>query len=238
MAHGVIAHNKVSQQEVIERMGVPERRTAIIPHGNYQDAIPSRPTQEESRRALGLPLYGRALLFFGQIKEVKGLDVLLTAMPAILAAHPDTYLVIAGRPWKTDFRRYQNLIDGLGFGARCHPRIRYIRDDEVPLYYQACDLVVLPYRRIYQSGVVLLAMSLGKAVLTSDIPGMTDMIVDGETGFLFRSGESEDLATSVNRALGSPDLMGAVARRGLDLALRKHNWDDIGRLTAAFYRGI
>ncbi|WP_257313869.1 glycosyltransferase family 4 protein [Geothrix fuzhouensis] len=238
MAHAVIAHNHISREELLNRMGLPQDRIHVIPAGNHLESIPKVCTPAEARVHLGLPDSGAVLLFFGQIKEVKGLDVLLEAMPSILSQHPDTTLVIAGRPWKLEFEEYQGLIDKLSLNANCITHIRFIPDDELPLYYQACDLVTLPYRKIYQSDVVLMAMSYGKAVVTSNIPGMTEMIRDRDTGFLFQSGDPMDLARVVGQALSDPELRGKVASGGLDLMREKFGWDSIGRATAALYRSL
>jgi D-inositol-3-phosphate glycosyltransferase len=175
------------------------------------------------------------ILFFGHIKEVKGLDVLLRAMPAIIAAVPNALLLIGGRPWRADFSWYEAMMDELGIRERCVAHIRYISDEEMPLYYGAADLVVLPYRRIYQSAVVLLAMSYGKAVLASDLPAMTDLIRDGENGFLFRQGSHEDLAQKLIAILRDDAMREQVAAQGFDLVSRDYDWSDIGEETAKLY---
>jgi len=238
LAHGVIAHNLTSRCALVDRMKLKGEKIIVIPQGNSMEAIPARSSATDARRALSLPTAGRILLFFGQIKEVKGLDLLLRAMPAILAEHPHTILVIAGRPWGTRFSDYQALIERLGIARSCVTRIHFIPDDDLPLFYQACDLVILPYRRIYQSAVLLMALGFGKAVLTSDIPGMTDIVSDGDTGFLFRSEDPEDLARAANRALSSPDTIAHVAERGHRLVVQRHAWGEIGRATARFYQSI
>jgi glycosyltransferase involved in cell wall biosynthesis len=238
LAHGVIAHNQVSREELIERLGLDANRIAVIPAGNHLASTRSLVSRDHARRALALPAVGHVLLFFGQIKRVKGLEVLLRAMPAILEAHPEVTLLIAGRPWKTDFAEYQAQIDELGIKARCATHIRFIPDAELPLYYAACDLVVLPYLRIYQSDVVLMAMSYGKAVLTSNIPGMMEIVRHGETGFLFRSGDEADLARVVGEVLRDPGLLDSVAEQGRTLMVEAHGWPKIGQTTLRFYESL
>ncbi len=178
------------------------------------------------------------ILFFGQIKEVKGLDVLIEAMPEILREHPGTLLVVAGKVWKDDFRQYQARIEELGISANCVLHIRYVPDSEVKNYYAAADVVALPYRRIYQSGVLLMAMSYGKPAIASDIAGMTEVVSDGVNGYIFPSGNSTALAAKLSDALSNPEELRLVGERAL-MHVREHNdWIRIGHMTADFYRSV
>ena len=238
LAHRVIAHNYISSDELKARLQVPADKIAVIPHGNYLHALRPILPVNITRAKLGIPAHAKVLLFFGQIKDVKGLDLLLNAMPLVLQNHPDAVLLIAGKPWKTDFAAYQAKIDELGINHACITNIRFIPDEEVPLYYGAADLVVLPYLRIYQSGVVLMAMSYGKAVLVSDIPGMLEVVQDQETGFVFRSGNVDDLAQRICTIFANQPTMESVAKRGYSLMKEKYDWAVIGKKTKDLYASL
>ena len=236
LADAVIAHNRVSQRELVRVLGVPASKINVIPHGNYLDYVGHVAPADSARDRLSLPREAKVLLFFGQIKAVKGLDLLLDAMPVVKDVHRDVLLVIAGKMWGQDFAVYQAQIDRLGLAAHCVSHIRYVADDEVAAYYAAADLVVLPYRRIYQSGVILMAMSYGKPVLASDLDGMQEVIEDQVTGFLFRCADSDALAKRLNDVLADPGAMRRVGAQGLALMRSGYGWDHIGRLTAQCYR--
>lgn len=238
LAHKIIAHNQISRAELISRLNVHPDKISVIPHGNYLHALRPLASRKAARELLGIPNDAKVLLFFGQIKTVKGLDILLKAMPAVLARHPDTVLLIAGKPWKTDYAEYQSLIEMLGIGHACKSHICYIHADQVAHYYGASDLVVLPYQRIYQSGVVLMAMSYGKPVMVSDLPGMVEVVTDGVDGFVFRRGDSQSLATQLNEVLAAPDLMTTVGMRGRVVVEKRYGWNAIGRDTANLYADI
>ena len=235
MSAAVIAHNQVSRAELIERLKVKDEKVYVIPHGNYAGFFPQTRDRVAAREGLGLSKTGRVLLFFGQIKEVKGLDLLLNALAKVRAAVPDIHLVIAGKVWKDSFSRYQAEIDRLKLSEAVTAHIRYIPDADVDEYFAAADLVVCPYRRIYQSGVVLMAMSIGTPVLASDIPGMAEVIEDGSTGFLFRSEDIDALAEKLHEVLKDPQRMSDVAHRARELMERDYGWTRIGRLTANCY---
>lgn len=236
LAHRVIAHNEISRQELIQRLGISPTKIDVIPHGNYLHVISPLPPQEEAKKRLGISQEARVLLFFGQIKEVKGLDVLLRAMPAIVKRYPDAVLLIAGKPWRIDFSYYQKMMKNWGIVQHCVSHIRYINNDEVPMYYAACDVVVLPYQRIYQSGVVLMAMSYAKPVLVSDIPGMLEVVTNDKTGFVFRNGDAVDLSHQVCRIFAKPDTRDQVAEQGLTLMKQEYDWAMIGEKTLVSYR--
>ena len=232
----VIAQSKISKRELTAVLGVPETKIATIPHGNYLRLVAGMPARESAKAELGLPGEARVLLFFGQIKEVKGLDVLLQAMPRLVREHPDTVLLIAGKVWKDDFGRYQRQIDSLGISENVRLDLRFIPDHEVANFYAAADIVVLPYRRIYQSGVLLMAMSYGKPVVVSDIEGMTEVVTDGANGYVFPASDAEALTDRLARALADPEGLRVVGERALSHMREHHDWDEIGRMTAQCYR--
>jgi len=185
-----------------------------------------------------VPLDAKVLLFFGQIKDVKGLDLLLEAMPEVLKKHPGAVLLIAGKPWKSDFSAYEAQMERLAIRERCITHIRFIPDDDVPLYYGACELVVLPYRRIYQSGVLLMAMSYGRPVLTSDLDSFADVIEEGKTGMMFTACDSQALANRLIQALSDPESLHRIANSGQQFVSKNFNWDQIGKMTIDCYRAI
>lgn len=237
-ADRVIAHNVASKQELVGSVGLPDQRIALIPHGNYLHAVRPLPPKSEAHAALGITEKSKVILFFGQIKEVKGLDLLLEAMPTVLEKHADVVLLIAGKLWKNNFSAYEAQINRLGISKNCILHIRYIPDIEVPLYYSAADIVVLPYRRIYQSGVVLMAMSYAKAVLVSDLPGMTEIVSDGENGSVFRRGDSADLASKLTKILTDSPSRNRMALEGLKTVRNNYDWNAIGDITKKLYESI
>lgn len=236
MSSRVIAQSMAAERELKTLLNVPEARLDVIPHGSYLPFIGEIPAREAAMARLGLPEKSKVLLFFGQIKEVKGLDLLIRAMPRVLREHPEAVLLVAGKVWKDDFRRYQKEIEALGISGSCALHIRYIPDADVAAYYAAADVVVLPYRRIYQSGVLLMAMSYGKPVLASDIEGMTEVVSDGANGYLFAAGDAGSLAGRLVEVLGDSDGLSRVGERALRYVEEHHDWERIGALTAACYR--
>lgn len=235
LADRLVVHNDFSRREILRILkGLKvSREIFVIPHGNYLPFV--RPVdRDEACSRLGISSDKKIILFFGQIKKVKGLDVLIEAMPLILASHPNAVLLIAGKVWKDDFDEYERAIQRLGIQDSVIKHIRYIRDDLVGSYYSAADVVVLPYRRIYQSGVLLMAMSYGATTISSCLEPMQEVVDDGVDGFLFDVGSSEELAlVAINALNGSVRSVGAQA---VEKMKRAHDWNNIARKLLDVYK--
>lgn len=239
MVTAVIAHNKTSAIEVTSKLGVSSDRIHVVPHGSYADFIGEPFPREQAKKMIGLEeSAGLVVLFFGQIKEVKGLDLLIEAFSLVSKDFPSAQLVIAGRVWKDDFGKYQSLLDEKGIQAQVKLHIRYIADEEVTAFYSAADVVVLPYRRIYQSGVLLMAMSYGVPVLTSDLDAMKEIVDDGENGFLFESDNPVALAASLRRVLSDASGRKKASENALKKMGDDFNWLTIGKTLASVYSKI
>ena len=237
LADRVIVHNETSRSE-LESLGIYSERIHVIAHGHYIDSAGKMPLQEDSRRALKINESAKVILFFGQIKDSKGLDLLIHSIPKVAARVPNVVLLIAGRPWKTDFARYDAIIEKENVGDRCKLHIGHIPDEDVATCFGAADVVALPYRRIYQSGVILMAMSFGRAVVVSDLPGMTDVVKDGFNGYVFKDGSADDLAKTLIRALTYEKIRHQVSDCASDYIRDHHYWDSIGRSTACVYKEL
>ena len=238
-ADGLIVHAEQNRSELLDQFDLEPGRVSVIPHGHYLPYTEGRLlSREEARAKLGLPAGAPVLLFFGQIKRVKGLDTLLKAMPQVIASHPGVKLLIAGQVWKDSWDRYQSLIDELSLDAHIRARIAYIPDEEVEAYYRAADMVVLPYWRIYQSGVLLMAWSYGRPVVASDVGGLGESVRDGETGLLVPPGEPGALAGAIKELLADRALSEGMGGAGRRLVEQEYAWDRIAQRTAALYASL
>jgi glycosyltransferase involved in cell wall biosynthesis len=233
----LIVHNNVSKTELVSFAGADEDKISIVHHGNYVTGA-QLPSRDEACAKLGLDPSRQWLLFFGQIKRVKGLDLLLESLAAVRNANPNVGLVIAGKVWRDSFSEYQNIISANKLEPSIVQHIHYIPDEIAPNYYAASSLIILPYRRIYQSGVLLMAMSYGRASVVSDLPGMLEVVSDEHDAFVFRSGDSASLAATIIKALRDETVLASVARAALDTANQRYSWRRAGELTSAVYRTL
>ena len=211
-------------------------RLSFIPHGHFLDF--ARPVPREKARAcLGIPEDRTVFLFFGQIKKAKGLDLLLSAFGRLVREQGGLFLAVAGKVWKDDFSAYQEQIRSLGLGPDVlRTDIRLIPEEEAALYYSACDLCVLPYRDVYQSGVLQLVYAYRKPPVVSSIPAFRELVTEGETGYLFEPGNADSLAEAMKRAVCGRENWAAMGRRGQELVRQKLSWDRIAEKVLSVYR--
>ena len=172
------------------------------------------------------------------IKKVKGLDVLLQSFKTVVATNPDTVLLIAGNLWENDFADYQEIIDKNNLTEHIILHTKFIPHDDVEHYYCASDLVVLPYKKIYQSGVLMMTLSYERPALVSDLPPLQEVVIDNENGFLFKSEDVNDLAEKINLILSDQENLERVRKNGSTLINTKFGWDEIGRLTKLAYETL
>jgi glycosyltransferase involved in cell wall biosynthesis len=139
-----------------------------------------------------------SLLFFGLVKPYKGLDLLLKAMPVVLAKIADARLIVCGEVYG-DKREYTDLIAGLGIGSSVETHFEYIDGERVEGFFRRASLCVLPYRSATQSGIIGIAFAFDLPVLATDVGGLGEYVKDGSNGILVPPGSPQALAEGIIR---------------------------------------
>lgn len=170
----------------------PEARVVQRPHPVY-DHFGEKSDKFEARQALGLDPDLRTLLFFGLIRDYKGLDLLIDALPLLGEGYQ---LVIAGECYGS-FDKYQSRIAATGLGANIKVFNRYIGDDEVPLFFSAADVCVLPYRSATQSGITAIALHFEVPVVATPVGGLAESIERPGIGLMARDVSSQALDETI-----------------------------------------
>ncbi|WP_316633667.1 glycosyltransferase [uncultured Flavobacterium sp.] len=147
-------------------------------------------------------------------------------------------MVIAGKAWKNDLSEYTQIIKELEIEDIVITDFRYIPDDEVSFFYQKADLVVLPYRDIYQSGVLLLTMSYGKPIICSDLKPFKEVITHNKNGFLFESQNPIDLAIRIQEVIANKTRLTDITDNANAIICKNYDWFKIGIATKNFYKLI
>jgi len=183
--------------ENLQALRRPDATVRRIEHPVYERFGESVP-RDEARTALDLPADAPVILFFGFVREYKGLHVLLEAMPEVLEDLPDLHLVVAGEPYD-DPDRYRQLIREHGLGTHVHWHDEYVPSGDVPAYFCAADLVVQPYVSATQSGVAQIATHFERPMVVTDVGGLAETIPHEEAGFVVPSEDPPALATAITR---------------------------------------
>jgi glycosyltransferase involved in cell wall biosynthesis len=176
----------------------PVRQAALPVYGCYNTSGVDRDAVRES-----LGLTRPTMLFFGYVREYKGLAYLLRAMPMILE-HVDVDLLVVGE-FYDDRARYDRIIDELGIGERVRVVAEHVPDESVGDYFGAADVVVLPYVSATQSGITQIAFAFGLPVISTNVGGLPEVVREGETGYIVKPEDERDLAGAVVRYFSGED---------------------------------
>ena len=177
----VVAHSH-SDEKILSELNMGNK-IAVNPHPVYNFFKIKDMSKEEGRKLLGLSTDNKVLLFFGLVREYKGLKHLLNAMPDIVKKYPEVRLIIAGDFGKGK-SKYEEMIKNLNIGDYIQIHDGYIPIVDVEKFFAACDLVVLPYESATQSGVIQAAYGFEKPVLATNVGGLPDAVSNMKTGYI------------------------------------------------------
>ena len=228
----IIAHSRAARELLEARYG-PLPDCQVIPIGNYIGLYGPPRDRATSRAALGLPTDGPVLLNIGALRPYKNIEGLIDAFAALPEQTRGTLLIagIAKSPAYADALRRQASATP---HVQVHPT--FIPDSELPSYLAAADLVVLPYRKMLTSAMLLCALSYERPVVAPAFGAVRELLHEGQTGFLFAPNDDDALRAALDHALAHPDLP-AIGAAGLELA-REFAWPKIAAATVACYRRV
>lgn len=207
------------------------KRVHIIPHGNYIGSYPNQVSRTDARHKLGITSDKKVLLYFGMVRRYKGIDNLIAMFNQLKDS--DVVLLIAGS------RRYDpdlcaKIEEAANLDSRILLRLEFVPDEDIQLYMNACDWVVLPYQKILNSASVMLALSFARPVIVPQRGTITELISDGKHGYSYV--RDSDLGTALNRALATPsEQWKQMCSKAYALA-QKHDWSMIGAQLYQIYQ--
>lgn len=232
LVDGIIVHSYYSKIKTIETFKISSitSKIHVIHHGNYINNYPNVISREEAREMLEIETNKKVFLFLGQIRSYKGLPELISAFSNIYKGNE--VLILAGKAYNESISEEVRNIIGAKKGVLFYPG--FIEDEKIQVYMRASDAVVFPFRDIFTSGSILLAMSFGKAIITPDLESLEEITRLGGT-ITYEREKNESLeaallkATSMNlEPLGACNLAAA----------KTYSWESISKKTADLYKII
>ena len=148
---------------------LPAEKVRVLEHSSYQGIYGDRMPMPAARAAIGASASSRTALFFGQLRPYKGLDQLFDAAIQLQETSP-VELLLAGKP-APELTAQLERIERSGVAVTAE--LRFIEDSEVASWFSAADVAVLPYRKVLNSGSMMLAASYGLPVILPDEPALT-----------------------------------------------------------------
>jgi D-inositol-3-phosphate glycosyltransferase len=238
----IFVHTERMKQELLSDFGIQERKVSVIPFGINNTVPNTRLTTLDAKGMLGISTSDKTMLCYGQIAPYKGLEYLISAFTELLKRDRNYRLIIAGKPkWNEIYwnQIVQVMIDR-GVRERVIERIEHVPDEETELYFKAADVLILPYIRIFQSGVLFLGYSFGLPVIAADVGSLKEEIIEGKTGLVFKPQDSSDLARKIENYFNSELFHNLETRRSQirQHANERYSWEKVAAITTAVYSNL
>ena len=233
----IVVHDDARRTQLVERFHVADSRIRVVPLGGYGHVTTPNLLQSEARARLDLPPDVPVALFFGSIRESKGLEVLLGAWPRVRQRLPHARLLIAGRPFKRTnvdalLERLPLAPSELGITTEFRQVSPAVAND----YYRAADVIVLPYHEIGTSGVLRYAFDSARTVVATSVGEHPDHVTPGVTGELVAPGNEVELADRLVAALEDRPRLERMGQAAAAYGAGRWRWEEIGRDLLAAYR--
>ena len=198
-------------------------------YDNFGEVVP----KNEARQFLDLPQDKTILLFFGFIRDYKGLDLLMTAYAKTITNHQspitNLLLVVAGEFYNNG-AQYGELEKELQLEGKIAWHTDFIPDDKVRYYFSAADLIVQPYKSATQSGVTQIAYHFERPMLVTNVGGLAEIVPDGKVGYVCEVNE-ESVAHALSD-FASMDRKEREAKFGKNIQKekQKYAWSNMTKL--------
>lgn len=226
--------------DIVSR-GVATGKVTVIPNAVDIDQFPlGSPADEALKSSLGLT-GARVLGFIGSFYAYEGLDLLLAALPKMLAQAPDVrVLLVGGGPQESNLKQQAQelgIADKIVFTGR-------VPHDQVNRYYDLVDVLVYPRHSMRLTELVtplkpLEAMAQGQLFIASDVGGHKELIRDGETGVLFRAEDTEALTSAALGLLNAPERWPTIRAAGREFVENERNWkNSVSRYQDVYARAM
>lgn len=226
-ADRVIVHAPHVRDQAIAD-GVAAERIEVVAHGELASRyLPSH-------RLPLTPSPDPVVLFFGRAQGYKGLDRAVAAMEQVVVRMPQARLVVAGDGPSID----EVFPPGRPVPAWCELQRGLVARERVPELFGRAAVVVLPYREASQSGVAALAAGFGRPVVATRVPGLSDIVVDGETGLLVDPGSTSELAEALELLLSDQEEAERLGKGSRTAATTTLSWPCIAATLANIYDGV
>lgn len=240
LAHHIFVHTVKMKRQLCEDFGIAEDAITTIRYP-VNNALPDTGlTPAQAKQRLGINVGEKTMLFFGRLRPYKGLEYLLSAFEQLSAVDSSYRLIVAGESKKGSeayFEHIQTQIRSSVYRHQIIDRIEFIPDKDAEIYLKAADVMVLPYKDIFQSGVLFLAYSFGLPVVATDVGSFREEIIEGRTGFVCKPDNAGDLAMTLRTYFESDLYLGLDSYRQhiRDYVYTEHSWDTVASVTRKAY---
>jgi len=222
-----IIHFQANFAEIEKELGIHDFTDIHVIPNAIHDMYPNKIGRREAREKLKIPEDKHVLLCFGHVWENRGYEHFVEA----LRLSGDDYLgLIVGRP--DHARTASRLQEEEKQMTNLRLDLRLIRDDEIQVFFNASDVIVLPYTSITTSGVVMLAFAYARPVIASRISCLVEVVRD-DMGILVPPRNAQALAEAITEIFSKDHR--SMGQRALEVAQKEYSWELVARKTAKAY---
>jgi len=244
-ADALFVHGENLKRLLTERFDVDPSLVHVIPHGNYNfiSDVSGPWTRARARESLGLSEDDCTVLFFGLIREYKGIDTLLEACRIVkergLHSGRRLKLLLAGRVYRDHWQEggYARSIEEAGLSDTVKLHLEHISMQDIARFFNAADVVAVPYKRGSQSGVLRLAYSFGKPAVATSVGSLSELPAADLTRFVAPE-EPEAFAVALADLLNDPAAARELGQRARTYADTELSWERIAATTRAVYASL
>lgn len=231
----LIIHTESGKNQIVNLFKVNRNKITVIPHGSFEFFVPERSISKiEAKKKLGFDKNTKTLLFFGAIRANKGLNKLLEAIPDITQKYNNLKCMIVGEPFD-DYINYKRQIDTTNIKKYIYEKLGYIDNKEIPLFFFATDIVVLPYLEVTGSGVLQIAYAFGKPIVASNLQGFAEVVEENKNGILVNIDNTNELSKGIISLLSNEKMLETMGEHSKYLGETKYSWDSIALKTSHIY---
>ena len=237
MVHSFVVHCEENRQRLAEELKIDPGRIHVMPIPVYDQYCDPGVTQESARERLGIEPGRVAFLLFGNHRDYKGTDVFLRAAGGLGDEQRRRLkILIAGQTWGDLAERYDRLIAEQGLEDQVLKFYDYVPMCDVKYYFEASDVVALPYKHFAaQSGVGSLVLAFGKPLLVTRLGGLPTLVKRPEA--IAEPGDVESLRDAIARLMDDPGLREQLAADARALAAER-SWDAAADRTLEIYQAV
>jgi glycosyltransferase involved in cell wall biosynthesis len=227
-----------TEAEQYMSMGVPKEKIAIIPNGIDLSEYAELPPKGSFKKKFNIPEDRKIILYLGRIHKIKGIDFLIRAYAYLKNKmnFKDAVLVIAG-PDDGYLSEVKSLVHDLSVSNSVLFVGSLYGGDKLAAYVDS-EVYILSSRYETFGMTVLEAYACGKPVIASDVGGLKELIVDGETGFLFEAGNFKQMAEKIVYLLNNSDKAVEIGRKARILVEEKYSIDKVVDMIERLYSEV
>lgn len=211
---------------------IPDARILLTPHPIFDHYV-EKIDRKTACATLNIATNKKNILFFGLIREYKGLDLLIEAMSFM---SDDYQLVIAGESYE-DFGKYQDLIGKSPLKSNIKVFEQYIPDEMVTILFSAADVLILPYKSATQSGVVAAAYQLETPIIATNVGALGHELYNAKTGLVAPEVTADCIATTIRQFFSNPSKQ-AEYLTNIKNEKKRLSWENMAKSLESFFTEI